>query len=346
LFLLNDSLVDFLFSADADTAGVGWYRAIKSQLDGNSYSLLLSRIYGIYKERKVKDLENAFPRGLPSVSGDNFYILEDGINWLQSQISEAPQPFLAYYHFMPPHFPYTTRQEYYKTFAYDNYRPVEKLDSIYKKDRAVGNIDKFRLWYDEYILYVDAEFARLHEFMAENRLLENTWLILTSDHGEMFERGIVGHQTPAFYQPVLHIPLLIFAPGQNSRIDIFNNTSAIDLLPTLTYLNGQATPDWTEGVLLPPFGLDDSLATREIFALRSKYTNKDEPILRASAMLARGSYKLTYMFGYNKPVGVEDIVELYNLEEDPEELNNLSLVRKDISEQLLAELVKQIEQAR
>jgi arylsulfatase A-like enzyme len=345
LFLQNDNLVDLLFSSDADTAGVGWYRTIKSQLEGNSYSLFLSRLYSVYKERRVKDIEGAFPRGLPNVSGDNIYVLEDGINWLQTQIAEAPKPFLAYYHFLPPHFPYKTRQEYYGTFEHDKYRPVEKPESVFSTERAKGKVDKFRLWYDEYILYIDAEFARLYQFMAENGLLENTWLILTSDHGEMFERGITGHQTSAFYRPLLHIPLLIFAPEQTSRIDVFNNTSAIDLLPTLAFLNGQATPEWSEGLVLPPFGPDDAFAFRDIFALRSKHTNKNEPILQASAMLTRGPYKLTYMFGYNKPVGVEDMVELYNLEEDPEELNDLSEVRKDITEQLLGELIKQIEQA-
>ena len=345
LFLQSDILIDSLFNADADTAGVGWYRTVKSQLEGFSYSLFFSRLYNIYKERQLKEFKYAFPRGMPNVSGDNVYILEDGINWLQSQIGKAPQPYLAYYHFLPPHFPYKTRQDFFGAFENDSYRPMKKPKSIFEMERTTGKVDKFRLWYDEYILYVDAEFARLHKYMSENGLLENTWLVLTSDHGEMFERGIVGHQTSAFYQPVLHIPLLIFTPGQNSRIDVFDNSSAIDLLPTLAYINGQPIPEWTEGIVLPPFVPADSFTNRDIFALRARSTNKNEPILQASSMLVRGSHKLTYIFGYDKPVGVKDMVELYDLENDPEELNDLSVVNRDLTATLLDALVKKIEVA-
>ena len=94
-------------------------------------------------------------------------------------------------------------------------------------------MDRNRRWYDEYILYVDSEFARLYHHLEENGILENTWLVLTADHGEMFERGITGHQAPPMFQPLVRIPLVIFAPGQESRVDIYERTNAIDVLPTL-----------------------------------------------------------------------------------------------------------------
>ena len=60
-------------------------------------------------------------------------------------------------------------------------------------------------------------------------------------------------------------------------------------------------------------------------------------------MLTRGPFKLTYIFGYDEPAGVEDMVTLYNLEEDPEELVDLSGVQNDMTKQLLDELIGQIE---
>jgi arylsulfatase A-like enzyme len=69
----------------------------------------------------------------------------------------------------------------------------------------------------------------------------------------MFERGILGHITQVLYQPIMHVPLLIFPPGQKERVDIYENTSAIDLLPTLLEVTGQESSDWAEGAVLPPF---------------------------------------------------------------------------------------------
>lgn len=345
LFLQNDGWVDALFSSDHDIGTVSWYRGMKSHLEGHSYSLFLSRLSNVINKIKIMGIEDAFPRGLPYISGDNTYILEDGIDWLLEQVTKAPKPYLSYYHFLPPHFPYNTRQDFLGVFKNDGFQPVSKPDSIFKTKRAEGNIDKYRQLYDEYILYVDAEFGRLYDHMAQSGILKNTWLVLTSDHGEMFERGIVGHQTSAFYQPLLHIPLVIFPPDQTSRIDVYDNTSAIDILPTLAFTNGLDIPSWAQGIVLPPFYSDTSLKDRNIYAIRAKHTDKDEPILQASAMLTRGPYKLTYMFGYDTPVGVADIVELYDLENDPEELHDLSVERKDIADPMLEELIKQIKQA-
>lgn len=345
LLLQSDRFVDTVFTNDSDISSVAWYRTVKTEEEGSSYSLFLSRLYNSFRNGRVEEAEKSFPRGIPRIKGDNAFLLEDAIDWVQFQITKAPKPYLGYFHFLPPHFPYKTRQEFFNAFAKDGYHPIEKPDNIFKTERSADSVEKFRRWYDEYLLYVDAEFARLYEFMEVNGLLENTWLILTSDHGEMFERGIVGHQVSAFYQPLLHIPLLIFAPGQTSRMDIYNYTSAVDVLPTLAFLNGREMPAWTEGIVLPPFETTVSELPRDICALRAKFTNKNEPILRASAMLTRAPYKLTYMFGYDKPVGVQDMVELYDLENDPEEMNDLSTARKDLADPMLKDLIAKIENA-
>ena len=89
--------------------------------------------------------------------------------------------------------------------------------------------------------------------MEESGMLENTWLIFTSDHGEMFERGINGHMTVCQHEPVMKIPLIIFEPGQTTRRDVYTPTNSVDVLPTLLHLTGQPVPDWVEGeVYIPP----------------------------------------------------------------------------------------------
>ncbi len=79
-------------------------------------------------------------------------------------------------------------------------------------------------------------------------------MIVTSDHGELFERGELGHATALMYAPVTHIPLLISAPKQQARSDFHSVTSNVDLLPTLLNIAGKEIPEWVEGKILPGFG--------------------------------------------------------------------------------------------
>ena len=69
----------------------------------------------------------------------------------------------------------------------------------------------------------------------------------------MFERGILGHMTPSMHQPVIHTPLVIFPPKQTTRLDIYQPTSAVDLLPTLARIAALDIPTWAEGQILPSF---------------------------------------------------------------------------------------------
>ncbi len=253
LFLEDDAFLNSLFSNDEDIASVAWNRIIK-QDDGVSYSLLLPSLYRSLKKGRAGQIEKDFPRGLPNVNGDNFFILEDGIDWLHNSLLKAPQPYFAYYHFLPPHYPYKTRIDFYDRFANDGFMAIEKPEHPFALKRVKeGDLETWRTWYDEFILYVDAEFARLYELMQQSGLLENTWIILTSDHGELFERGISGHLTPVLYEPVVRIPLLIFEPGRNAKLNVSTPTSAIDLLPTLMHITGGDIPPWVEGGILPPF---------------------------------------------------------------------------------------------
>jgi hypothetical protein len=55
-------------------------------------------------------------------------------------------------------------------------------------------------------------------------------------------------------------------------------------------------------------------------------------------MLIRGNYKLFYIFGYEKDIEGGELIELYNLDDDPEELNDLSSSRPEIVNDMLLEL--------
>ena len=67
------------------------------------------------------------------------------------------------------------------------------------------------------MLYVDFEFNRLYTNLEQQGVLDNTLLIFTSDHGELFERNMMAHNDPYLFEPVVKVPLIIFEPGQTER---------------------------------------------------------------------------------------------------------------------------------
>lgn len=331
-----DSIIPTLFGNDEDIASVSWVRNMKIAEEGHAYSLLLSHLYQSRLEAEIKDIKPLFPRGLPTAGSDNGFLLESAVDTIGNRLVEIRQPFIGYFHFLPPHRPYRTSREFFDSFNGDGYKPEQKPIDIFGKDIS-EKLTKLRMEYDEFILYCDREFSRFFDQLESSGLLENTWLVLTSDHGEMFERGIAGHMTNALYQPVVRIPLMIFEPGRRTRLDIHEYTSAIDVLPTLATLSGKEIPSWAEGAVLPPFSSAESSRERNIFLMRANLNDQFAPLTIASTMLVREGYKLHYYFGYPETPG-EGVVRLFDIVADPEEMVDLASSKRSTAMMLLDEL--------
>jgi arylsulfatase A-like enzyme len=332
----SDKIVQKVFSNDRDISAVAWVRNVKIKEGEYVYSLFLSKLVTALENKFSAKYESQFPRGLPSVRTDGGFLLEHAVDWLADRIIANPKPLLGYFHFFPPHDPYRTHSEFIGRFLNDDYQPVEKPEDIFAIDQAL-DAKLLRRIYDEFILYVDREFGRLFEILESSGQLENTILVLTSDHGEMFERGVAGHITDSLYQPLVRVPLLIFDPSNKERQDVHVPTSAVDLLPTLAHLSGLAVPEWTEGVILPPYQDEQPLAERSIFSVRSYDAPADEPLSEASVVIIKGRYKLHYYFGYSILQG-QELIKLFDIEADPEELNDLVNVEVEIAAALLKEI--------
>jgi arylsulfatase A-like enzyme len=338
LLLTGNGLFQSLFRNDDDSANVAWQRIMVKDR-GLSYSLFLSTLYKQYSDNKIKSYKKFFPIEVPTIKGDDHYLMEDAVDWLNGELPRLPQPFLGYFHFMPPHNPYTPSRDFYGYFENDGFEVAEKPNDIFAPIRPFELMITKRREYDEFILYLDHEFGRLFDHLESSGLLENTWLVFTSDHGEMFERGIQGHITPAFYQPLVRVPLLILPPGSTTQTDIYDPTSAVDLLPTLLHVTGQKAADWTEGQILPPFAPSKPDPERSVYAFQSYHSEQKQILTEATGMLVKGKYKLVYYSGYRDELGGDGkMIQLFDIEADPEELNDLSTTEKELVEKLLAEL--------
>lgn len=340
LYLLKSSFAS-LFQRDEDIAMVGWARIMRDE-DGYASSLYLGGVEKAAHQVFLASKAFNYPRGLPTIPINHPFLLEQAIDWTESHLMELPQPFLAYLHFWPPHEPYNTRKEFIDIFKDDGFVPTEKPEHLFSQNLPQEKLDNYRQHYDEFILYLDAEFGRLYQSLLGSGLLEDTWLVFTSDHGEMFERGIWEHHGQTIHQPLVHIPLMISAPGQQTGRDVYTPTSTVDLLPTLLHLNGKPVPDWCEGVILPPY---QEAHPRAIYALDAKKNpEKLGPLTKATTMLVEWPYKLVQYTGYDRLLDDKPVYELYDLDNDPEEVEDLYTPGLPIANSMIEKLLTRLKQ--
>ena len=299
---------DFLINSDVTS----------NPVPGSAYFGYLDMFYG-QSHDTPGNASQEYPRGMPS-TGKYFYDNQKvyaGIFDAVRQLEKQAEPYFAYLHLLSPHAKYCPRKEFVGIF------PEIKLP--FKQRHKLANhvrqslLNEYRMQYDEYIANVDAEFGSLVDQLEASGILENSYFVVTSDHGELFERGENGHNTFLLYDSVIHIPLLISAPGQSERHDVHSLTSNIDILPTLLNIAGKENPSSLEGQLLPGFGGKED-ASRSIFAVEAKANSAFGPLKRATLTLMKENYKIIYYGDYPR---YSNVFELYDLADDIDEKQDL-----------------------
>ena len=152
---------------------------------------------------------------------------------------------------------------------------------------------------------VDRWLARILDALRRRRLRGRGYLIVSADHGEAFGEHGTRFHTKTLYQEMIAVPLLMWGPRiVAGRID--ERVSLVDLGPTLLNLYRKAIPDSYVGRSLLP------LARGQGGAL-------PRPVL-AEGRLRRALYE-----GNLKAIEdpVRKVVEVYDLDRDPGELDNL-----------------------
>lgn len=206
------------------------------------------------------------------------------IDWLQHHRDE---PFFLFLHYFDPHIAYIPPPPFDSKFADDPYR-----GEIAYTDHCIGEV-----------------IAELNEL----DIYDSTLIVITADHGEM--RGEHGESTHGFfvYQSAIKVPLIFKVPGATKEKRIPALVGLIDIVPTICNLLDITPPREVQGVSLAPW-LDESSRSREngreLYSeslLATKY--------EANALSALVTPRWKYIQA-NSP-------ELYNLVDDPGELENL-----------------------
>jgi arylsulfatase A-like enzyme len=309
---------EFLFPAQTDRPG----------------SALLNYFYKSRVSYSIEDqkIQPGYPNGIPEVEGYNVYLNEQIYKGVLTEILELrdKQPHFAYFHLFSPHSPYKPGGKFSRLFRNDGFTRQPKavtpeFATLYSESEE--SLLRKRAAYDRQIAQVDTEFGKLVDRLDANGALENSYLIVTSDHGEMFERGFNGHGGRLMYEPVLRIPLLIRAPKQSARTDVHIPTSNVDILPTILSMAGKEIPEAVEGAILPGFGGNEN-EERPIFSMAAWQNSAFLPITKAALAMRKGAYKLIVYLGYGGEA--DRIYELYDVKNDPEELRELSRDEPDV----------------
>lgn len=330
-----------LFAKDPGLAFTSFEDNLIQKGKGFDSSLFFGLFYRLFMRYKRKQLTQEYgqdyPRGLPHSSG--YFLMPDVVDGAIELLGGMQQPGLAYIHFYPPHEPYCPSTDFVNMFA-DDWKGFEKpMHDLAEKKHTLEEIQKEHQHYDEFIANWDFEVERLFRFLKESGLTENSYIFVTADHGDLFERGEFGHWTKLIYDPVIHVPLLVSQPGQTGRRDVHTMTSSVDLLPTIAHLTGNPIPKWTEGQLLPELGGAPD-ERRSHFAMDVKYGSSFGPLVNYSMSLTRDGHRLTY---YCYPKDEYQRFEFYALQTDIDELQDLYPKQPSLAMDMKDELLQKVE---
>jgi len=165
--------------------------------------------------------------------------------------------------------------------------------------------------YEGEVAYVDLALGKLLDHMKENSLFDTTLTILTGDHGESL--GQHGEETHGFfaYNSSTWIPLIISHPATApGRVEHY--VSHIDIFPTVCDVLGIEKPSFLQGISLLPALKGRELPERPIY-FESLYP-----------YYSRGWAPLKGFILEKKKFTDSPIPELYDLDHDFDELNNLA----------------------
>ena len=182
---------------------------------------------------------------------------------------------------------------------------------------------------------MDAEIGRVID--AAHRLSPtNTCILFTSDHGDLMGAHRLGGKGPVMYDEITRVPLIVEMPGRDrAGQTVPAPASHIDLLPTLLEMAGLPIPPILEGQSLLPLlrGVGQNERAAVIGFQRYEIEHDSWGGFQPVRCLVTQRHKLVLNLLHSD--------ELYDLEQDPAELNNLitdpaaAALRDDLHDRLL-----------
>ena len=283
------------------------------------------------------------PCPLPTEAHLDSYTGRTAANWIRNY--KGDKPFYLQVLCPGPHDPFDSPQEYRDMYdpgdmpagimdAPEEPVPLNVRRMQRSKNLSGMTVEQKQIMMVNYfakITLIDHYIGEMLDALEESGLADNTWVIYNSDHGEMLGDHMLYNKI-VFYDASVRVPLIVRPPGGSRGWQTGALTDVIDVVASVVDI-ANAEPLQTDGrslVSQVQAGADAEGAQRGKDAVISE--------VLGHTMVFDGRYKL----------GVESVserpVELYDVEADPDELNNLvedaglESVRQDLIETHLGPL--------
>ena len=267
-------------------------------------------------------------------------------NWLDSQ--NDSRPLFLFVHYFDTHTPYQPPQSYVDHFyqgnpndpdnrsmlqLYLNHLTPKRVAVLVKWLKNTTDIDYVRALYDGAIRYLDDQLKVLAQGLQERGLWQDSIVVFTADHGEsLVEHGIYFSHV-GLYEPSTRIPLIIRAPDWPPGT-VTLRVQSIDIFPTVLALAGIEAPGRLEGLNLVPWMTGKEGISLDDFSRPIYSEHANAQVLS----ITEGPWK--FIHPINPLEEMSKVEELFNLEWDPLEEENLAEQHRQLASAMLQRLVQ------
>jgi len=269
--------------------------------------------------------------------------------WLDENKDEN---FFLFLHGFDVHVPFEPPKEFAEKFCSTEKVEIDtnllNLMAVQLREKKITEkqVKRASDLYDAEINYFDNRLGGLFDEIKRLGLWDNSYIIVTSDHGIAFmEHGEISYGGFNFYDELLKVPLMIKRPGEHEGKKIKALARHIDIMPTILDLEGVKFGDEIAGESLKETfekGFNESSAdsyyensskSRFIRAYRNSKWKIIEKKMHTSKAIRRISPKtfFAYLKNFFKVMKSAELrsqlggkIELYNISVDPEEKENLA----------------------
>ncbi len=340
-----DTLAELLEGAGYDTAGFSnnvWFLESGGLQQGFEAFLEMWHRQ-VVQERGVTFDDPAYDMGAAETTDEIFA-------WLDGRSDEAP--FFVFVNYFEPHLPYRPPQPFDEKFLPETTGPrdIKRLRSFYSPREYAymldipwagledGDLEILTALYDGEIAYVDSIIGRVVDGLRSRRLLDDTVLVITSDHGEhLGEHHMLDHKL-SLYEPLLRVPLILWNPQRiPAGTRIKTQVQAHDVFGTVLGFGGVRHP----AAALPLADADERVTFAELAYPRIFLDAIDRELPGTGTRARRFARSLKAVRGprYKLIEGSDGRVELYDLSVDPGETQDLA----DELPEVVTEMKKDLE---
>jgi arylsulfatase A-like enzyme len=272
-------------------------------------------------------------------------VTDDFLRW-QSQ--QEGRPFFAFLNYWDAHSPYLPPPPFDSKFGPKSPRDIDLIDRNLKRNDIPEQVLLAEInAYDGAVAYLDSQLGFLLDELQKRGALENTLVVVLSDHGEEFGEHDIFRHGHSLYMPSLHVPLVISFSGRvPSGKRVSEPVSLRDLAATVLELTGLEEESRIPGSSWSPYwgGMASASGAAKLPLLAELGFLPSFPAWFANV---RGDAKSVLKDRYHYIRDGDGREELYDWEIDPWELRDLATTesgRKEI-ESLRAALARILQPA-